>query len=76
MLVEDLLMIRKLKQGIGYLRLIRTESQKEVYVNFIFSLETEVWDFETAERRLIEPALYGYNNGIALFVVDAEFCKT
>ena len=42
----------------------------------LFRLQTEVWDPETGERRMIEPTLDEYENGIALFVVDAEFCKT
>ena len=44
---------------------------------FTETIETEVWDFETGEKRLISPALSQYDNPqVALyFVDDAKFCE-
>ena len=41
------------------------------------TIETEVWDFETGEKRLISPALSQYDHSqVALyFVDDAKFCE-
>ena len=38
---------------------------------------TEVWEFETGNNKIIDPLLQdgGYRAGIALYVVDADFCK-
>ena len=39
---------------------------------------TEVWNLETSERKTIEPTLpkNNYEFGIALFIVDTNFCKS
>ena len=39
---------------------------------------TEVWNLETSERKTIEPTLpkRNYEFGIALFIVDTNFCKS
>ena len=44
---------------------------------FFRDLDTEIWEFETGNYRIINPSLREgeYAGGIALFVVDADFCK-
>ena len=37
--------------------------------------ETEVWDLENDSMEMITPELKNYEYGIALFVVDSNFCK-
>lgn len=46
------------------------------WLSFIFSAETEVWNFETGQMKTIEPTLPNdeYVDGIALYFVDAGFC--
>ena len=49
-----------------------------VRINFFFSDETEVWDFETGNNWTFEPSLFptGLADGIALYFVDANFCNS
>ena len=37
--------------------------------------ETEVWDLENDTMEMITPELKNYEYGIALYVVDSDFCK-
>ena len=52
---------------------------KSKYQNNIFLsyLDTEIWEFEAGNNNVIDPSLpdWDYAYGIALFVVDADFCK-
>ena len=37
--------------------------------------ETEAWDLAEKSMNLISPNLNGFDSGMALYVVDAYFCK-
>ena len=37
--------------------------------------ETEIWDLENDKMEMITPELKNYEYGIALYVVDSDFCK-
>ena len=37
--------------------------------------ETELWDMENDTMETITPELKRYEYGIALYVVDSDFCK-
>ena len=59
---------------------IRMGSQAIVVGGFQSGVEssiTELWNFETGRNEAIEPTLLPseYSKGIALYVVDSEFCK-
>lgn len=43
----------------------------------IFSLDTEVWDFENIKNKTISPTLrnFKYAYGIAVYAVDFDFCQ-
>ena len=43
----------------------------------ILSIGTEIWEFEAGDVKIIDPLLPDaeYLLGMALFVVDADFCK-
>ena len=48
----------------------------EYNCNFwIREAETEVWDLENDTMEMITPELKNYEYGIALYVVDSNFCK-
>ena len=44
---------------------------------FLSNLDTEVWDLENGTNKIIDPSLADnyYVNGMALYVVDGDFCK-
>ena len=48
-----------------------------VSINFLSDVVTEVWELEFRNKKIIKPTLpeYHYTNGIALFAVDADFCR-
>ena len=43
--------------------------------HILLSLETEVWDFENGDNKVITPNLYDYYYGIGLYAVDFNFCS-
>ena len=48
------------------------------FIEFVFSsLITEVWQLEIGNNNTIETTLpdHDYVNGIALYIVDKDFCK-
>ena len=40
------------------------------------SFETEVWELENGDNKVITPTLSGYYGGIGLYAVDFNFCST
>ena len=46
-----------------------------IYKYYIFSTNTELWNFDTLESQIIDPTLSrNYSYGIGLFLVDAKYC--
>ena len=43
--------------------------------DFFLSYETEVWELENGDNKVITPTLTGYHSGIGLYVVDFNFCS-
>ena len=43
--------------------------------DFFLSLETEVWELENGNNKVITPALNRYYGGIGLYAVDFNFCS-
>ena len=37
--------------------------------------ETEVWELENGNNKVINPTLIGYTEGIGLYAVDFNFCS-
>ena len=44
--------------------------------DFFFSKETEVWELESGDNKVITPTLSDYKYGIGLYAVDFNFCST
>ena len=44
--------------------------------DFFLSFETEVWELENNDNKVIDPTLSGYTAGIGLYAVDFNFCST
>ena len=41
-----------------------------------FRLDTEIWEIETLEQRIIAPKLKnGQYRDVGLFIVETEYCK-
>ena len=51
-----------------------TDKSFQIQNPFCFSV-TEILNFEDGNNKIIEPTLSWYSHGIALFDVDADFCK-
>ena len=47
----------------------------QVLQEYFRPAETEAWDLEEKSMNLITPNLSSFESGIALYVVDANFCK-
>ena len=43
--------------------------------DFFLSLETEVWELENGNNKVINPTLDDYYGGIGLYPVDFNFCS-
>ena len=43
--------------------------------DFFLSFETEVWELENGNNKVITPTLSYYNYGIGLYAVDFNFCS-
>ena len=43
--------------------------------NFFLSLETEVWELENGNNKVITPTLTNYNDAVGLYAVDFYFCS-
>ena len=43
--------------------------------NIFLSLETEVWELENDNNKVIDPTLSDYYTGIGLFAVNFNFCS-
>ena len=41
------------------------------------TFDTELWNFDTGNKTIIQPTLPQgqYKNGLAMFIVDEDFCK-
>ena len=53
-------------------------NENRLMIKIIFSpLVTEVWEVENGNNKIIEPTLPDgrYDWGVALYVVDKDFCK-
>ena len=47
--------------------------------DFFLSIETEVWELESGNNKIIKPTLGGrvsVHSGIGLYAVDFNFCRT
>ena len=44
--------------------------------DFFFSFETEVWELDMGDNKVINPSLSYYSMGIGLYAVDYNFCST
>ena len=45
-------------------------------MNLIFRLQTEIWEIETLENRIVAPALtQDHYREVGLFLVDKGYCK-
>ena len=46
------------------------------YSNYFYlNFETEVWDLENGNKKVITPTLSTYSSGIGLYAVDFNFCS-
>ena len=52
-------------------------NEKKILKSLFSPLVTEVWELENGNNKLIEPTLpdWHYTWGIALYVVEKDFCK-
>ena len=43
--------------------------------DFFLSYETEVWELDAGDNKVITPTLAGYDTGIGLYAVNFNFCS-
>ena len=43
--------------------------------DILFSIETEVWELENGNNKIVDPTLANHYKGLALYAVDFSFCS-